>query len=203
MKTVKYGKREITPCKIVCVGRNFTGHIRELKSEIPDNMVIFSKPNSAITSSLISYQGEPIHYEGEICFLIDQGILAAVAFGLDLTKRETQDILKVKGLPWERAKAFDGSALFSEFVPLPRIWQNLSLELLINGKIVQSGGIEEMIYKPQQIIEEIQTFLTLNNGDIIMTGTPQGVGIVSKGDIFEGAVYTGGNLLVSEKWQAE
>jgi len=203
MNRIRIGDREITPSKIVCVGRNYVEHIKELGNEIPENMVLFMKSNSSISEELISGTNEPIHFEGEICFLYEQGKFSAVGFGLDLTKRELQSRLKSKGLPWERAKAFDGAALFSKFVNILEISQNLSVELEIDGEIVQRGSIEQMIYKPDQILAEIQTFLTLNDGDIVMTGTPKGVGVVNKGSVFVGRILENGEILTSAKWIAK
>jgi len=121
LKKIYVGERSVAPAKIVCVGRNFVEHIEELGNEIPENMVIFLKPNSAVAEDLRACHDEPLHYEGELCFLFEKGRFAAVGFGLDLTKRNLQSQLKVKGLPWERAKAFDGSVVFSSFVPIADI----------------------------------------------------------------------------------
>jgi len=199
MNTVLSDSREITPSKIVCVGRNYVEHIKELGNEIPENMVLFMKPNSAISDNLISGKDEPIHFEGEICFLYENSKFSAVGFGLDLTKRELQSKLKARGLPWERAKAFDGAALFSKFVEIIEIRQNLSIELEIDGKIIQSGSIRQMIYKPEKILKEIQSFITLNNGDIVMTGTPKGVGIVNPNSIFEGRIIHHGKVITKKR----
>jgi len=203
VKTVNFEKSKITPSKIVCVGRNYVEHIRELNSEIADNMVVFIKPNSAIGNQLVSYDREAIHYEGEICFLVEDHKFVAVAFGLDLTKRALQFKLKEKGLPWERAKTFDGAALFSDFVPIDKIKPDLTLELDGNGKKLQSGNVMQMIYKPDQILEEIESFLTLNDGDIVMTGTPKGVGEIEKRGVYEGRILNGKELLISAKWKAQ
>ncbi|MDO9577213.1 MAG: fumarylacetoacetate hydrolase family protein [Candidatus Cloacimonadales bacterium] len=203
MNKVNFENREITPSKIVCVGRNYVEHIRELGNEIPRNMVLFMKPNSAISDVLFSGKDEPIHFEGEICFLNEKGRFSAVGFGLDMTKRELQNKLKSKGLPWERAKAFDGSALFSKFVEISEISQDLSVELEIDGEIVQHGSIRQMIYKPDQVLVEIRTFITLNDGDIVMTGTPEGVGMVNKGSVFVGRILENGKVITSAEWKAE
>jgi 2-keto-4-pentenoate hydratase/2-oxohepta-3-ene-1,7-dioic acid hydratase in catechol pathway len=203
MNTVSMENKNITPSKIVCVGRNFVEHIKELGNEIPENMVLFMKPNSAISNELASGSEEPIHFEGEICFLYENGKFSAVGFGLDLTKRELQSRLKAKGLPWERAKAFDGAALFSNFVAISEISQDLSIELEIDGKLVQSGSIQQMIYKPNQILAEIQSFISLNDGDIVMTGTPKGVGVVNKSSVFVGRIMKDGKVLISAKWKAK
>ena len=128
--------------------------------------------------------------------------LAAVGFGLDLTKRALQSALKEQGLPWERAKAFDGAALFSEFVALPRDIASLSLQLDVDGELRQAGGVDLMIYKPEAIIRELATFTTLEDGDIIMTGTPSGVGEIRPGQLFEGQVLLGDKPLVSATWVA-
>ena len=201
MKKIYIENKEIIPSKIICVGRNYVEHIKELGNEIPENMVLFMKPNSAISDELFSGNTEPIHFEGEICFLYEKGRFSAVAFGLDLTKRELQNKLKSKGLPWERAKAFDGAAIFSKFVKISEIITDLLIELEIDGKLVQSGSIQQMIYKPDQILAEIQTFISLNDGDIVMTGTPKGVGVVNKDSIFVGRILEDSKILTSGKWQ--
>jgi 2-keto-4-pentenoate hydratase/2-oxohepta-3-ene-1,7-dioic acid hydratase in catechol pathway len=190
------------PSKIVCIGRNYVEHIEELGNEIPENLVIFLKPNSAISDELKSFHQEPLHYEGELCFLFENGRFSAVGFGLDLTKRELQSQLKVKGLPWERAKAFDGSALFSEFVEISGIDPSLTLELDIDGNNVQTGDIGLMMYKPDLILAEVLTFITLEDGDIVMTGTPKCVGIVKPGQVFVGKVQAGGEIITSVEWKA-
>jgi len=163
---------------------------------------VFSKPSSAITDRLASFKEEPLHYEGEICFLIKDGAYAAVGFGLDITKRALQSKLRDQGLPWERAKAFDGAALFSRFVTVPRSLNDLSLRLDVNENTRQCGGVELMIYKPETILQELSSFLTLNDGDIVMTGTPKGVGQVNTNDFFCGTIFNGEQLLVSGSWRA-
>jgi 2-keto-4-pentenoate hydratase/2-oxohepta-3-ene-1,7-dioic acid hydratase in catechol pathway len=199
---VRFEKRLVTPGKIVCVGRNFVDHISELGNELPDEMVVFTKPNSAISNELCHSKGEQLHYEGELSFLVQGGKFVAVAFGLDLTKRNLQGKLKKKGLPWERAKAFDGSALFSDFVALPPDLETLELALQINGHIAQRGNVKQMIYRPPAILEEIRSFMSLNDGDIVMTGTPKGVGEVQHGDLFRGEVLNQDISLVECSWQA-
>lgn len=203
MNTIIVGNREVTPSKIICVGRNYVEHIKELNNEIPENMVVFLKPNSAISRKLYSFQKEQIHYEGELCFVYENGRFSAVGFGLDLTKRELQSKLKSKGLPWERAKAFDGSAIFSKFVEISNISRNLSIELNIDEKIVQAGNIKQMIYKPNDILTEILTFMSLSNGDIVMTGTPKGVGVVNKDSVFIGRVMENGEVISIAEWLAK
>jgi 2-keto-4-pentenoate hydratase/2-oxohepta-3-ene-1,7-dioic acid hydratase in catechol pathway len=204
MNTIKLISEQIVPFKIVCIGRNYIEHIRELGNEVPDNMVIFVKPNSSLSTQLRSVIDEPIHYEGEICFMIKQGKLNAVGFGLDLTKRGLQSRLKEKKLPWERAKAFDGAACFSEFVPIGDTpIESLSLQLEINGTETQRGGYPLMIHKPEEILQEISSFMTLNDGDIIMTGTPKGVGVIKPQDRFNGKILSAGITLVSQAWVAQ
>ena len=203
LNSIMVGNKEIEPSKIICVGRNYIEHIKELNSETPENMVIFLKPNSAISQELNSFQKEQIHYEAELCFVYEKGRFSAVGFGLDLTKRELQNKMKSKGLPWERAKAFDGSALFSKFEKIQSVNPNLSIELSINGKNVQSGDINQMIYKPDAILTELQTFISLNDGDIVMTGTPKGVGIINEGSVFVGKVIENNEVLTSVEWIAK
>lgn len=203
MKTIYIEKREVVPSKIVCIGRNYVAHIAELGNEIPAEMVVFLKPNSAISRTLQAVHQEQLHYEAEICFVVERGRLTAVGCGLDLTKRQLQSRLKSKGLPWERAKAFDGAALFSRFVTLPPTLDELGVELRINGRLRQSGSTSLMIYSPQAILAELTTFLTLEDGDIIMTGTPAGVGEVFQGDVFEARIMASGRELTGCRWQAE
>jgi 2-keto-4-pentenoate hydratase/2-oxohepta-3-ene-1,7-dioic acid hydratase in catechol pathway len=189
--------------KIICVGRNYEEHITELGSERPDSMVLFLKPPSSISEVLNAELDEPLHYEGEICFQIQNGKYHSVGFGLDLTKRQLQSRLKQKGLPWERSKAFDGSACFSQFVELKdHALESLHLKLEINGSEIQAGGFDLMIYKPVEILGEIQSFLSLEDGDIVMTGTPKGVGQVNRGDVFRGSIFAGDECLVTSEWKA-
>ena len=203
MNTINVNGNTVQPSKILCVGRNYRAHIEELGNEIPDSMVVFNKPNSAISSTLYSdINNQPLHYESELAFTVKEGKLDAVGFGLDLTKRALQSTLKAKGLPWERAKAFDGAALFSAFVTLPKDIEGLSLQLNVDGEQRQAGGISLMIYTPVQIIRELETFTTLEDGDIIMTGTPAGVGEIKAGQDFEGKVLLAGKTLVSATWIA-
>lgn len=204
MNSIKLDSGSFAPSKIVCIGRNYLEHIKELGNETPQQMVIFNKPNSAISSRLRATIGEPLHYEGEICFMVQNQQLHALGFGLDLTRRELQSKLKAKGLPWERAKAFDGAACFSNFVTLGDIeLESLSLQLDINGEQHQDGGYDLMMHKPAQILAGIQEFMSLEDGDIIMTGTPKGVGQVQAGDKFVGRVLSNDRILVSQEWIAE
>lgn len=202
MHEVIVGNRVVTPSKIVCVGRNYYAHIDELENEVPDQMVLFSKPNSSISNQLSSHQGEQLHYEGELCFLFENGRFSAVGFGLDVTKRKLQSTLKEKGLPWERAKAFDGSAVFSKFIEIFEATTEMTFELKKNGDIVQIGHMELMIHKPQEILSEILTFMSLDDGDIVMTGTPKGVGTIDKGDVFSTIVKTNEQIIIEETWVA-
>jgi 2-keto-4-pentenoate hydratase/2-oxohepta-3-ene-1,7-dioic acid hydratase in catechol pathway len=103
MKSIIVDNTQVIPSKIICIGRNYVDHIAELGNEVPDEMVVFIKPNSSIAEQLSSYHDEPLHYEGELCFVYQLGRFSAVGFGLDLTKRQLQSKLKAKGLPWERA----------------------------------------------------------------------------------------------------
>ena len=203
MKTVVVKGKSVTPSKVVCVGKNYVEHIAEMDSEVPDEMVIFNKPNSAIGDALFAVKDEPLHYEAEIAFMVEGGEFAAVAVGLDLTKRQTQSKLKKAGLPWERAKAFDGAALFSEFVDLPDALEQLTVKLDIDGVTTQHGGVELMIYKPAQILAGIKAFLTLEDGDIVMTGTPKGVGAVQAGANYSASILNGEQLVVAQQWLAK
>ena len=203
MKSVKFGHDDIVPSKVVCVGRNYVEHISELGNEISDEMVIFIKPNAAIGTDLCAYHQEQLHYEAELCFLYQQGSFSAVAVGLDLTKRSLQSKLKAKGLPWERAKTFSGSALFSDFVAIESINKALTVTLDINNQRKQTGSVAMMLYSPEVILKEIMSFIELEDGDIVMTGTPAGVGKIVAGDVFQGQVIIDDIMLISKTWQAK
>jgi len=142
MKTIRIDSNETAPSKIVCIGRNYLEHIRGLGNETPDEMVIFNKPNSAISEVLYAARdGEPLHYEGEICFTVRGGRLHAIGFGLELTRRELQSKSKAGCLPWERARAFDGAACFSALVaPGKTDITGLSLQLEVDGEMRQDGA---------------------------------------------------------------
>lgn len=203
MNSVRFGEKLITPSKLLCIGRNYVAHINELNNTIPEQMVVFNKPNSCITSTLSSFHQERLHYEVEICFLIEEEQLSAVAIGFDLTKRDLQSELKNKGLPWERAKAFDGSAVFSRFIPLDGIDSNqLHIELFINSMRVQCGQVSQMIYSPETILADLKSYTQLYDGDVIMTGTPQGVGEIHMGDIFLSRLKLDGKTLIEAEWVA-
>ena len=203
MKSIILDKQSVIPSKVVCVGRNYVEHIQELNNEVPTSMVIFMKPNSSITDTLTVFP-HTLHYEGEICFAVKNGKLSAVGFGLDLTNRTLQNELKGKGLPWERAKAFDGAAVLSEFVSISEKEINtLSMHLYINDVLVQEGTIDLMIHKPASILAEIQTFATFEDNDVIMTGTPKGVSTYEKGDKFVGKIFIDGKEVISQEWIAK
>ncbi len=203
MKSIKVDNGYITPSKIICVGRNYIDHISELGNEVADNMVLFFKPNAAIGSQLSAFHEERLHYEAELCFMYQQGKFTAIGVGLDLTKRELQSELKKKGLPWERAKAFTQSALFSDFVTIDSITENFELQLDINGQRQQTGSIAMMLYSPEKILKEILSFIDLEDGDIVMTGTPAGVGEVEIGDVFDARVLNGQAVIAAQRWQAQ
>ncbi len=197
MKIIKFKNQALTPCKIVCVGRNYVEHIKELNNEIPSEPVYFIKPNSSISEEIIYRDG--LHYEGEISFLIKDKKISGVGFGFDLTLRDIQAKLKQKGLPWEKAKAFKASAVFSEFVEINDT-KNLEVEVIKNEKIVQKGSVELMMYKPEFLVKDIDEIFSLDNGDIIMSGTPKGVGVIQKEDKFIGRIYKDGKILIEKKW---
>jgi 2-keto-4-pentenoate hydratase/2-oxohepta-3-ene-1,7-dioic acid hydratase in catechol pathway len=199
MQTINYKNQKLEVSKVVCIGRNYVEHIEELGNEIPSSMVVFNKPNSAISDTLY-YFSEHCRFEGEICFLIRDAKIEAVGFGLDLTHADVQNHLKSKGLPWERAKAFDNSAVLSEFVPLCEDISTLKMKLIINDQLIQFATYDLMMYKPDMMLSEIQSFMTLEDNDIIMSGTPKGVGTYSVGDKFVGQVFSDETLLLEALW---
>ena len=200
MNTIFYNSKKIIPSKVVCVGRNYVEHIKELGNETPDTMVVFNKPNSAITDKLY-FISEDTRFEGEICFLIKNFKIEAVGFGLDLTRTNIQNKMKQKGWPWERAKAFNNSAVFGEFVKFEGDVSKLKMELFINDTLIQLATYDLMIYKPDEILKEINSFMNLEDNDIIMTGTPKGVGTYNVGDRFVGKIYYDNKLLVASSFE--
>ncbi len=196
---IKYENSYVTPSKVVCIGRNYVEHIKELNNETPDSMVVFNKPNSAISDRLYYFDAYT-RFEGEICFLIIDKKITGVGFGLDLTKANIQNKMKEKGLPWERAKAFDKSAVFSDFVNFSDDITKLSMKLHINNILVQEANYELMIYKPDSMLKEIESFMSLEDNDIIMSGTPKGVSTYNISDEFLGQIYCDKKLLVEVKF---
>jgi acylpyruvate hydrolase len=188
--------------KVICIGRNYTEHAKELNNPLPSTPVFFMKPEtSLLTRNRPFYYPDfstDMHYETEIVLRICKvgkniserfahTYYDAIGLGIDFTARDLQQKAKEKGLPWELAKAFDNSAPISEFVPvseLPEV-HNLEFKLLINGIQVQKGLASEMIFSYEQIISYISRFITLKMGDLIFTGTPAGVGSVKIGDRLE------------------
>jgi len=194
---VLFKNQKVYPSKIVCVGRNYVKHIEELHNEIPDDIVLFIKPNSSIGIPNFKRFNHSIHYEGEISFLISKdiyfgervskSIFKGIGFGLDFTMRDLQKKLKEKGLPWEKSKAFDGAAFFSEFKELPQDldFNDIKFSLSINEELKQNSSTKYMLFKPLKIVENILKFFSLRENDIIMTGTPAGVGEIKRGDLIE------------------
>ena len=203
MGSVVFKGQSVRPGKVVCVGKNYAAHIEEMASVPAENMVVFMKPATSIGNQLFATLDEPLHYEGEICLLMHGAEVAGVGFGLDLTKRDTQAKLKAAGLPWERSKAFTGSALFSEFVAAPKGLSQLGVELVVDHAVRQKGDVNLMLYPPDVILKELNQFLVLEDFDIVMTGTPEGVGAIQAGERFCGRVFHNERELVSAEWLAQ
>lgn len=205
MKAVYVGDRAFRPSKLVCIRRHPKDCIQAQKDIFAKQLVVFHKPNSSITNQLISFHGEPLHYETDMCFLIRKGQYYAVGLGLDLTKRELRSQLAANGLPWERANAFDGSAVFSRFLPVNSLdISSLSLELLINCVRVQCISPAELSYPPDIILRELASYTSLEDGDIVMIGMPKvGGQVVARGDIFLVRLKAGEKTILEVEWQAE
>ena len=187
--------------KIICIGRNYGEHAKELGNEIPDDPVIFLKPDTAILKKgsdfYIPEFSDDIHYELEVVLKISKGgkyiqkenagnHYDEIGLGLDFTARDLQTKLKDKGLPWELAKGFDGSAVVSDFISKEKYdLTNLGFSLSKNNEKVQDGNTGEMIFSPDDIIAFASQYFTLRVGDLIFTGTPKGVGKVSENDLLE------------------
>jgi 2-keto-4-pentenoate hydratase/2-oxohepta-3-ene-1,7-dioic acid hydratase in catechol pathway len=189
--------------KIICIGRNYVNHIEELKNERPTEPVVFMKPDSAILLKqhpfVIPEFSEDIHHEIELIVKISKvgkyiepkfahKYYDEISVGIDFTARDLQEKLKQKGLPWEKAKAFDGSAVIGEFLPKTQFssLEKLTFELTNNGQTVQKGCSSHMLWTIDELIAYVSQFFTLKIGDIIFTGTPAGVASVRPNDILEG-----------------
>lgn len=189
--------------KFICIGRNYVEHAKELGNEVPEEPVIFMKPKSALLQTNMPFYypafTNELHYECEVVLRISkngkyiseataQQYYDAISVGIDFTARDVQSELKKKGLPWEKAKAWDNSAVLGK-------WNNISADLdrknilfsmKKNGEMVQSGNTRDMIHSFDQIIAHVSNYFSLNIGDVIFTGTPKGVGECSVGDELEG-----------------
>jgi 2-keto-4-pentenoate hydratase/2-oxohepta-3-ene-1,7-dioic acid hydratase in catechol pathway len=199
MRNIYCDGKKLYPSKVVCVGRNYVEHIKELNNEMPQNMVLFNKPNSAINEQFL-YIDSTVRFEGELSFLIKNNKIYGIGFGFDLTKVDIQNYLKQKGLPWERSKSFDNSAVFSNFIQFDKDLKDISFELFKNNKLQQFANYDLMIYKPDEILNEILSFSSFEDGDIIMSGTPKGVDTYKIGDIFEVTIYHKDQILLKSKW---
>ncbi len=191
--------------KIICIGRNYVKHIEELQNERPDEPVVFLKPDSAILLKqhpfVIPEFSNDVHHEVEVLVKINKvgkyiepkfahNYYDEIGLGIDFTARDLQSKLKEKGLPWEKSKAFDGSAVIGDFYPINEFnsLENINFELINNGNVVQKGNTNHMIWKIDELISHVSQFFTLKKGDIIFTGTPEGVSAVKPNDILEGYI---------------
>lgn len=187
--------------KIICIGRNYAEHAQELGNEVPESPVIFMKPDTAVLKKgsdfYIPEFSDDVHYELEVVLKISKGgkyiqdenadkYYDEIGLGIDFTARDLQSKLKEKGLPWELAKGFDGSAVLSEFYKKENFnMKNLNFSLRKNKEEVQNGNTSMMIFSPEKIIAFVSQYFTLRVGDLIFTGTPKGVGKVSENDMLQ------------------
>lgn len=189
--------------KIICIGRNYADHISELNNERPGEPVIFLKPDTAIlpkkTPFVIPEFSKDVHHEVEVLVKICKvgkyispkfahKYYDEIGLGIDFTARDLQTMLKEKGLPWEKAKAFDHSAVIGDFLPKKNYTslENINFELRKNSEIVQKGSTSMMLWNIDEIVSYVSQFFTLKKGDIIFTGTPKGVAAVHENDVLEG-----------------
>lgn len=188
--------------KIICIGRNYAAHAKELNNPVPKEPVIFLKPDTALLPKSMPFFypsfSKDVHYEAELVVKIDRvgkniskkfahKYYSELSVGIDFTARDLQSKYKEQGLPWERAKAFDGSAPVGEFIPKANIQDlnNVDFSLKINGDLKQKGNTGNMLFSIDAIIEYVSQFFTLKIGDLIFTGTPEGVGPIAINDTFE------------------
>jgi 2-keto-4-pentenoate hydratase/2-oxohepta-3-ene-1,7-dioic acid hydratase in catechol pathway len=189
----------LVPGKVVCIGRNYAAHAQELGNEVPNRPVIFMKPSTALvnwnnTVAIPTDRGE-CHHELELAILIGKTLtkatqsqaaeaIEAVTLALDLTLRDLQSELKAKGHPWEMAKAFDGACPIAQWHPLPSLdWLNQAqLMLSVNGRVRQQGNSQLMLWPPLELLSYVSQYVTLQPGDVLLTGTPPGVNRLEVGD---------------------
>ncbi len=200
--------------KIICIGRNYADHAKELGNEIPDEPVIFMKPKSALLQPHTPFYypefTNELNYECELVLRISKNgkyiqerhaanYYNGITVGIDFTARDIQDECKKKGLPWEKAKAFDNSAAIGKFIDItPDInKKNINFTFSKNGEIVQTGNSGQMLFSFDKLISNISNYFSLNIGDLIFTGTPAGVGECVVGDELE-AFYEGTSMLKVE-----
>lgn len=212
-RTIIGTNQQFTIGKIVCLARNYAEHARELGNETPTAPVLFMKPASSVIGDgdtvIIPPYSQECHYEVELAVLIGSqcravaaesamGHVAGYAVAIDMTLRDVQNQLKAKGLPWEIAKGFDTSCPLSDFVPAAAVADphELNLKLAVNGEGRQDGISSDMIHRIPQIIAHISAIFTLEPGDVILTGTPAGVGPVQGGDIMTAEIVTVGRLTI-------
>ena len=191
--------------KLICIGRNYVDHINELSNERPDEPVVFIKPDSAILPKeqdfYIPEFSQDVHYEVEVLVKIKKvgkhiskefahKYYDEIGLGIDFTARDLQSKLKSKGLPWEKAKGFDGAAVVGKWLPKDKFkdLDKLNFSLSKNGEKVQDGNTSLMLWKIDEIIAHVSTYFMLKKGDIIFTGTPAGVGKVSPNDYLVGTL---------------
>lgn len=191
--------------KIFCVGRNYSEHAKELGSEVPDEPVIFMKPKSALLQPHTPFYypefTNELHYECELVLRVSKNgkyiqekfaskYYDAVTAGIDFTARDLQNQLKDKGLPWEKAKAWDNSAVVGKWIPLSEIKdrKNINFGLNLNKENVQKGNSKDMLFDFDFLVAHISNYFSINIGDLIFTGTPKGVGEVVVGDEIEGFI---------------
>ena len=191
--------------KLICIGRNYVDHINELSNERPDEPVVFIKPDSAILPKeqdfYIPEFSQDVHYEVEVLVKIKKvgkhiskefahKYYDEIGLGIDFTARDLQSKLKSKGLPWEKAKGFDGAAVVGKWLPKDKFkdLDNLNFSLSKNGENAQDGNTSLMLWKIDEIIAHVSTYFMLKKGDIIFTGTPAGVGKVSPNDYLVGTL---------------
>jgi 2-keto-4-pentenoate hydratase/2-oxohepta-3-ene-1,7-dioic acid hydratase in catechol pathway len=191
--------------KLICIGRNYADHITELANQRPTEPVIFLKPDTAVLNDespfVIPDFSENVHHEVELIIKIGKTgkhitpefasqYFDEIGLGIDFTARDLQDQLKNKGLPWEKSKAFDSSAVVGDFLPKSNFadLNNIPFSLQKNGETVQDGNSSLMLWKMEELICYTSTFFTLKKGDLIFTGTPAGVGKVDAGDVLKGFI---------------
>lgn len=188
--------------KIICIGRNYAEHAKELNSEIPEEPVFFLKPDTSLLKDNQPFYypefSKEIHHEVELVIKINKPgkniqlqfankYYDEIGIGIDFTARDIQAECKKKGLPWEKAKAFDGSAPIGKFLDKKQFADenNINFELMINGNSVQKGSTKNLLFSFDAILAHVSRFITLKTGDLIYTGTPEGVGPVKIGDRLE------------------
>lgn len=192
---------------IWAVGRNYAEHAKEMKAEVPSSPMFFLKAGSCLVNGFkiqLPNWSTDVHHELEIAFLLDKNLkYSHITLALDLTARDAQSLAKAKGLPWTQAKSFSGACPIGPWIDLNSLktdMENLNFQLFKNEKLVQNGQFKDMIFKPDSLLEFVRNFYPICPHDVILTGTPEGVGPLKSSDKLKAVLQSGNQEILACHW---